>query len=227
MPEEERATPSISAYELLAGDAGQSYPPDVDLPPELLADLHEQWLVITPDYVGRDRRQSHGALGHDDRNGRTLDRRRQGAATGFRERFMVTLVTVAVVVPLTLMAVHAVGQLSSPRQVAQSLVAGTSAVTTASAQAASDRRARQAARQAARAAQQAARATQRAVNQAARVAQQAAQLTARADQRVAQQAARADQRAARQAARADQRAARQAARPQRHVSQAAAAGSAP
>ncbi|MGO8871939.1 MAG: hypothetical protein ACLQPH_11170 [Acidimicrobiales bacterium] len=70
--------------------------PDVCLPPELLADLHEPRLIITPDYVGRDRRRPGW------RGRRTA--LWPGPSLRARQALAVALVTTAAVVPLTLIA---------------------------------------------------------------------------------------------------------------------------
>ena len=67
---------ATTAYELLAGDGDRHVrPPEVDVPEDLLADLYHHPLIITPDYVGRDRRtqvrsaitrQRRGASGRRD-----------------------------------------------------------------------------------------------------------------------------------------------------------------
>ena len=64
------AASATTAYQLLAGEGDRSgeRPRGTDLPEELLADLYALSLIITPDYVGRDRR-TRSVRHHPDRRG--------------------------------------------------------------------------------------------------------------------------------------------------------------
>lgn len=95
-----------SVLELLGGESKAivdqhevSAPPDVSVPPELLADLYDPQLVIFPEYVGSDRRRAGGSI----------SRIRGGDRRSLRlgQIVMVILLTVAATVPLTLIASHA------------------------------------------------------------------------------------------------------------------------
>jgi hypothetical protein len=74
-------------------------PSEIDVPDEFLEDLYVHPLIITPDYVGADRRMAairpvHDRVGH-------------GSALRAAEILAVVVVTLSVGVPLTLLASHA------------------------------------------------------------------------------------------------------------------------
>jgi hypothetical protein len=80
----------------ISATAGSERLREVYVPPEMLSDLHDPRLVITPDYVGRDRRRPGIGRGRPARGGRPSLR--------LRDVVTVALVTAAAVVPLTLIA---------------------------------------------------------------------------------------------------------------------------
>jgi hypothetical protein len=83
----------VSAHGLLSGDwVGEVADLEVYVPPELLADLHDPRLVITPGYIGRDRRRPATARWGDGNQPRSQ----------LLLVVMVALLTSAIVVPLTL-----------------------------------------------------------------------------------------------------------------------------
>jgi hypothetical protein len=83
----------VSAHGLLGGDSvGTVSDLEVYVPPEMLADLHEPRLVITPGYIGRDRR----------RPAPWQRRVRRPPTSRLALVVMVALITSAIVVPLTL-----------------------------------------------------------------------------------------------------------------------------
>ena len=189
----------VSAHELLAGTTGdRTVVPVVHVSPEMVADLHEPRLVISPEYVGRERR--YGPV------------RPQPPVTArppthrWTQAVMVALVTAVAVVPLTLMVAHGAPAATGPggatrtpaRPVATQPVRPTSTAAPA------------------RAAARAARTSQRLAAQATRAA-------ALADQREARRvraSARDEQRSAAQAARATRRSEAQAARVAREAERA-------
>jgi hypothetical protein len=190
----------VSAHSLLAGTIDRpTVWPVVHVPPEMVADLHEPRLIISPDYVGRDRR--HGIV---HRQPLAPPRR---STHRLAQAVIVALVTTAAVVPLTLMVAHQAPTATGPgratrAQVHPATTARTPRVRPARASIASS--AGTAARQG--------RSTDRAAAQSARAA-------AAADQRAARTARasnRAEQRSAAQAARATRHSAVQAARAARH-----------
>jgi hypothetical protein len=140
---------------------------EIDLPPELLADLNDPRLIITPDYIGIDPR----------RPGRRPERITGGAGVGLRMRQIVVtaLITATTVVPLTLMATGAPTQAQVAHPTAQVLRSTTTPrpalSTTQRVAQAQQRRAASAARSARRVAQ----AQQRRAASAARTAQRVAQ----------------------------------------------------
>jgi hypothetical protein len=99
--------------------AGFGLPPA--LSPELLADLHEPRLVISADYVGRDRRRPGTA-----RSGVRVPatRKRRNSWARVRDAVLVVAVTAAALVPITLIASHAGGPSISPLRVTQSVPPG-------------------------------------------------------------------------------------------------------
>jgi hypothetical protein len=110
-----------SATVLLGGNAPEGLLwPDGELPPELLADLCDPRLVISADYVGRDRR----------RPGPVAQRCPSGhrPSSRVRQAIVVMVATTAAVVPLTLIAsrapVQAPLQASVSRSAATAFPAG-------------------------------------------------------------------------------------------------------
>ncbi len=108
---------ATTAYELLADDGDrQVSAPETDLPEDLLADLYHHPLIITPDYVGRDRRtrsvrhhpERRRASGRRD-SGDPGDARASGPVPSLRwiEVLVIVVSTILVAVPLTLMGSHA------------------------------------------------------------------------------------------------------------------------
>ena len=108
----------MTAYELLAPDGDRRVlPPGVEGPEDLLADLYHQPLIITPGYVGRDRRIS--TVPHSPERRRASDRRHPRDGGGSRDRsapgpslrtleiLVVVVSTILVAVPLALMASRA------------------------------------------------------------------------------------------------------------------------
>jgi hypothetical protein len=83
----------VSAHGLLGGESvATALDLEIYVPPEMLADLHEPRLVITPGYIGRDRRRpatSRWGLRHQPKSRLVLV-------------VLVALITSAIVVPLTL-----------------------------------------------------------------------------------------------------------------------------
>jgi hypothetical protein len=86
---------------------------EVSMPPELLADLYEPHLIITADYVGPDPR--HVESDRPRREAAADAPLRDAFSAHMLEIFVVVLVTVAVVVPITLIASQAVRGAPSPR----------------------------------------------------------------------------------------------------------------
>jgi hypothetical protein len=86
---------------------------EVSMPPELLADLYEPHLIITADYVGPDPRYvDWDRLRREAAAGAPL---RHAVSARMLEILVVVLVTVAVVVPITLIASQAVRGAPSPQ----------------------------------------------------------------------------------------------------------------
>lgn len=112
-PATEGAAPdgSLSAYGLLDVD-GTGSAVDIHLPPGVLDDLHDPSLIITPGYVGperRDRAQRYRIY----RSKRALRRPRRGLR--LIEAVAVVLAVVAATVPLTLVASHSMVEASAAR----------------------------------------------------------------------------------------------------------------
>ncbi len=177
------------------------------MPPALLDDLHSPDLVITPRYVGPERRLAprhhwdDSLLPGPTRSGGQRSHARRSLR--WYQGVALVAVTVALVVPLTLFASHQASPATPTRPPATSLAA-VNATRSARAQA------RQAA-MALRQATQAARATAVAEQRAARSAGQAARLQVRTDNRLARQA-RQESRATARAARDNTRLSRVRAR---------------
>jgi hypothetical protein len=164
----------MTLQELLSGDEPTERPA-VDVPRELLADLYDHPVIITPEYIGRDRRISQRSEWTERASQVvTIDRRapivpavrpsvqldvdRTGRHTqrslGTFEALVIIAATLALAVPLTLMA--ASGKASAiPSTPAvphtASIVAGSNGLRTLALERASARAARRAARTAARA----------------------------------------------------------------------------
>jgi hypothetical protein len=188
----------ISAHGLLATIDEPTDWPVVHVSPEMVADLHEPRLIISPEYVGRDRR--HGLV----------LRPRYAPARPSTHRLaqavIVAVVTTVAVVPLTLMMAHGAPSTSIPAGVARSQVdpaAGSPSPRTPRVRPvraskgpspSASHQARSTDRAAAHAAQAAANADQRAAR--------ATRASSRAEQRSAAQAARSSRRAEAQAVRA-------------------------
>jgi hypothetical protein len=203
----------VSAHGLLGGDSvGTVSDLELYVPPEMLADLHEPRLVITPGYIGRDRRRPAPPQWGGPRQ----------PTSRLALVVMVALVTSATVVPLTLAlaprgvsatATHpARAHESGPRtdltrsrtrkerpaRPARSHAAGSAARSTASADCDQSavsalspiclRRQQASQRQAARAALRASRSEERSAARAERSAAQAARSSARAARVAARQA---------------------------------------
>ena len=81
---------------------------DVYVPPSWLADLHDPRLIITPDFVGRDRRFGHRPPPSSSRSGVAPPppSTGRGSSLRFHQLIAVVVATVALAVPLTLMASH-------------------------------------------------------------------------------------------------------------------------
>ena len=89
----------ITAYQLLGGHADDPFPtPELDVPPELLADLYGESLIITADYVGADRRTSPSR--------HRLDRGGHGSSLRSLQILLIVAATAVVTVFLTLTASH-------------------------------------------------------------------------------------------------------------------------
>jgi hypothetical protein len=96
----DKRAPGVTAYQLLGGEVDTPAPsPEVDLPEAFLDDLYVHPLIITPDYVGADRRTS-AARHRRDRGG-------HGPSLRAVEILVIVVATMSVAVPLTLMASHA------------------------------------------------------------------------------------------------------------------------
>jgi hypothetical protein len=191
----------VSAHGLLAATIDEpTVRPVVHVSPDMVADLHEPRLIISPDYVGRDRRHGLMLRGPYEPARRSTHRLAQAV--------MVALVTTAAVVPLTLMVAHHAPAAPGPAGGARTLVhpaatAGSPRTPPARAARASTASARSAAREGL--------SSERAAAKSARAA-------ATADQRAARASSRAQQRSATQAARATRRAEAQASRAARQAS---------
>ncbi len=164
----------MTLQDLLAGDGQPVDRGDVYVPRALVADLYDHPVIITPEYIGRDRRISSGTEG----TGRatqlvTIDRRAavvpsvsasvqhedlggpgSSRSLGALEALIIIVSTLALAVPLTLMAAGGkasaiTGTPTSPRVVP--VTAGSSGLGTAARQQAPDRAVRHADRAAARA----------------------------------------------------------------------------
>jgi hypothetical protein len=207
----------VSAHGLLGGDSvGTVSDLELYVPPEMLADLHEPRLVITPGYIGRDRRRPAPPQWGGPRE----------PTSRLALVVMVALVTSATVVPLTLALAprgvsatathparaHASGprtdltraprtrkeRQARPARPARSHAAGSAARSTASADCDQSagatlspiclRRQQASQRQAARAALRASRSEERSTARAERSAAQAARSSARAARVAARQA---------------------------------------
>jgi hypothetical protein len=154
----------VTAYGLLAGGRRTTFEPsEVHVPHELLSDLDVYPLIITPDYIGPDRRTT---VRH------YPDRPRPGRSLRGLEVLVIMVITMAVAIPLTLMTSHAsaAGKSSRPPASSQAKASASPGFATLS----MDRRAaskdRVAASQRLRAARQATRArlaAQRRASQAA------------------------------------------------------------
>ena len=104
----------VTAYGLLAGGPGTTLEPsEVHVPRELLSDLDVYPLIITPDYIGPDRRST---IRH------YPDRRGTGRSLRALEVLVIMVITMAVAIPLTLMASHAAAAGKSSRPPASSQV---------------------------------------------------------------------------------------------------------
>ncbi len=156
-------------HQLLAGDGDHPRGlTEVHVPREMLSDLYDHPVVITPDYVGRDRRapvsldwpaRTPGYLGADRRasSAREVEVRRDrglhGVGLRSLEAFVVLVATLAVAVPLTLVAqgtkAPAIANLS-PTTPKTPTHAGSPGVRTIALQGPGDRMARHAANVAAR-----------------------------------------------------------------------------
>jgi hypothetical protein len=196
----EAGVPPVSAHGLLATIDEPTVRPVVHVSPEMVADLHEPRLIISPDYVGRDRRHGLVFRGPDAPARRTTHRMAQAV--------VVALVTTAAVVPLTLMVAHDAPAPTGPADIARTQV---HPVTAAGSLRTPPARAARASTASARATARQGRSTERAEAKSARAA-------ATADQRAARASSRSQQRSATQGARATRRAQAQAARAARQAS---------
>lgn len=103
----------VTAYGLLAREPVPGpTPTDIVVPPQLLADLDAYPLIITADYVGVDRR-APGVRHRRDRAG-------TGPSLRGLEILIVVVATMAVVIPLTLLASSHAGVATGPRGAATS-----------------------------------------------------------------------------------------------------------
>jgi len=179
----------VTAYGLLAGPPGTTFEPsEVHVPRELLSDLDVYPLIITPSYIGPDRRAT--VRHYPDRPG-------TGRSLGALEVLVIVVITLAVALPLALMTSHtaAAGKSSRPTASPQAKALASPGFATR----AQDRRAASAQRQAAsqrrRIARQASRA-QLATQRRAKQAAAALRRTSRARSAQARRARRAEYRAA-------------------------------
>jgi hypothetical protein len=179
----------MTLQELLAGDGQPATRGEVEVyvPRALIADLYDHPVIITPEYIGRDRRISSGSEGTGSGSQLvTIDRRVPVVPTvlpsvqhedlrgpgstkslGALEALIIIVSTLALAVPLTLMAAGGkasaiAGTPASPR--VAPVIAGSSGLGTAARQQASDRAARHADRVAARARVARSRSLKRATN---------------------------------------------------------------
>jgi hypothetical protein len=195
----EAGVPPVSAHGLLATIDEPTVRPVVHVSPEMVADLHEPRLIISPDYVGRDRRHGLVFRGPDAPARRTTHRMAQAV--------VVALVTTAAMVPLTLMVAHDAPAPTGPADIARTQVHPVTAGSLRTPPA-----------RAARASTASARATARQGRSTERTEAKSARAAATADQRAARASSRAQQRSATQGARATRRAQAQAARAARKAS---------
>jgi hypothetical protein len=188
----------VSAHGLLAPTSDQATArPVVHVRPEMVADLHDPRLIISPNYVGRDRR--HGlVLPPRYAPARPPTHRMAQAA-------VVALVTAAAVVPLTLMVAHDAPAAPAPAGAAHTQLHPVAAATarsprtprvrperagTAPSERSAAHQERSSDRAAARSAQSAAAAEKRAARASSRAAQRSAAQAARATRRSEARAAR-------------------------------------
>jgi hypothetical protein len=213
----------VSAHGLLGGDAvGTVSDLELYVPPEMLADLHEPRLVITPGYIGRDRRRPTPSPWR-------VCRRPKSRLVLV---VMVALITSATVVPLTLaLAPRGVSATATSPVRAQATAPGTDIA--AAPRTRRERPARPARPVRSHAARSAARSTPStncdpsagsAMSPGCLRRQQASQ---RQDARAAQRASRSEERSAAQAERTAAQAARAAVRAARVAARQQAAAPAP
>jgi hypothetical protein len=196
-------------HQLLAGDAGDARGlAEVHIPRALLSDLYDHPVVITPEYIGRDRRAPVVSEWPDRRSeypgverrlpaAREVEIRRDRGLPGLGLRslevILVIIATLAVAVPLTLMAggtkAPAIANLSpvSPKVPTQAASPG---IRTLAAQGSNNWAARRAASTAARAHLASLRSERRASAEAARQTTAAANRAARARHAVQERALR-------------------------------------
>jgi hypothetical protein len=202
----------VSAHGLLAPIDGQPTAlPVVHVRPEMVADLHDPRLIISPDYVGRDRRH---ALVLPPRYAPARPSTHRMA-----QAVMVAVVTAAAVVPLTLMVAHDASSSPGPPSATHTQVQPVA--TAQGPRTPRVRGARAGTSPAARSAAHQARSRDRAVAHSARAAAHSARAAAAAEQRAtraAQASSRAEQRSANRAARASRRSEAHAARAARRAS---------
>jgi hypothetical protein len=191
-----RDTLPATAYELLAGGPGTTLEP-FEVPVELLADLDVYPLIITPDYVGADRRSAiRSPAIHQYPTPRPpairqyYAPRETGRSVRAFEVLVIMVITMAIAIPLTLMASHASAPARSslPSASAQKKASTTAHVRTVALE-------RQAASQRSRAIHQAARARLN-TERRARRAGAASRRAARARSAQVLRARRAESRAA-------------------------------
>ncbi|HEX7460221.1 MAG TPA: hypothetical protein VF279_06290 [Acidimicrobiales bacterium] len=196
----------LSAADLLARPQGSSTGEvDVYVSTELLADLHAPRLVITPEYVGPERRHRTRATAIDLPDPWSPPRVDRGWFVRPLKIVVVAAVTVAVAVPLILMATQGTMP-THPVPVATAVQSSTGGAAAHAARAARSEAARlarvvRAGRHQAEVAAASARRTARHAAQAARVDAARSAHAARQMQAAARRTARADQRAARAVAR--------------------------
>ncbi len=201
-------TPVKTAHRLLTQRIdGSTLPSEVAVHPDLLADLHEPGLIITPDYVGRDRRLA--GLRPDRNGGR---RRSSGPSVRFVHLVLAVVATTIAVIPLTLLASDALGAAPSAGQASAHPAAFSSAIRTATQRRRAETRSR-AAKRATEARLQ--RASGAASRPAAACATSAVAPSTRLCTRLEAGAGRRAQRLMRQAVRAERRQAAKPARPSR------------
>jgi hypothetical protein len=203
----------LSAADMLARpESSSAGEVDVYVSTELLADLHAPRLVVTPEYVGPERRHRIRATVIDPPASWSPPRVDRGWSVRLLEIVVVAAVTVAVAVPLTLMATRGTMP-THPVPVATAVQSSTVGTAAHAARAASSGAARLArvARTGPHQAEVAGTASRKASRTARRTARHAVQ-AARVDAARSAHAARQMQAEARRTARADQRAARAAGR---------------